>query len=148
MTDFQSKHIVVLLGKGPALVFWAVKPFSCYIKGQTVVYSRYTHSRNSFRQTTKDPQNEFLSGALLIRIYLICVHYYSKPNNAQKFVCVKQKIVLRVFVLTRFYCTFIWKSLVISNTIHADSNTPLSQLEDSKLIKTTLAYSERYSKGF
>ena len=37
---------------------------------------------------------------------MIHVHYYSKPNNAQKLVCVKQKFVLRVFVSTRFYCSY------------------------------------------
>ena len=49
----------------------------------------------------------FLSGFA----YYVCVHYYSKPNNAQKLVCVEQKFVLRVFVLTRFYCivyTVLW----------------------------------------
>ena len=60
----------------------------------------------TLRQTIRDPQNQFLlSDVLPIRIYLIYVHYYSKPNNAQKLVCVKQKFVLRVFVLTRFYCS-------------------------------------------
>ena len=37
----------------------------------------------------------FLSG--LAYIYVHYVHYYSKPNNTQILVCVKQK-----FVLTRF----------------------------------------------
>ena len=36
---------------------------------------------------------------------VIHVQYYSKPNRAQKLVCAKQKFVLRVFFLMRFYCT-------------------------------------------
>ena len=63
------------------------------------------YSRDSLRQTTRDLQNQFLvSDVLLIRICLLYVHYYSKPNNIEKLVCVKQKFVFRVFVLTRFYC--------------------------------------------
>ena len=49
------------------------------------------YSRNSLRQTTRDPPNEFLlSDVLLIRISLlrVYVHYYSKPNRDQKLVCV------------------------------------------------------------
>ena len=66
------------------------------------------YSRNSLRQTVRDPQNQFLlSDVLLIRIGLLHVHYYSKPNNAQKSVCAKQKFVLRVFVLMRFYCNLV-----------------------------------------
>ena len=44
------------------------------------------YSRNSLEQTARDPQNQFLlSDVLLIcRIGLLHVHYYSKPNNAQK----------------------------------------------------------------
>ena len=36
---------------------------------------------------------------------ILHVQYYSKPNRAWKLVCVKQKFVLRVFFLMRFYCT-------------------------------------------
>ena len=62
----------------------------------------HTYSRNLLRQTIKDPQNHFLlSDVLLIRICLLHVHYYSKPNNAQNVVRVEQE-----FVLTRFYCTW------------------------------------------
>ena len=48
---------------------------------------------------------EFLLSDVLIRIYLKYVHYYSKPNSAQKLVCVKLKFILKVFILTRFYCS-------------------------------------------
>ena len=71
-------------------------------KYETYVCTVY--SGNSLRQTTRDPQNEFLlSDVLLIRICLLHVHYYSKPNDARKLVCIKQEFVLRVFVLTREY---------------------------------------------
>ena len=37
--------------------------------------NKWTHSRNTLRQTTRDPQNQFLlSDVLLIRMYLIYVH--------------------------------------------------------------------------
>ena len=47
---------------------------------------------------------------LIIRIssyqdMILHVQYYSKPNRAWKLVCVKQKLVLGVFFLIRFYCT-------------------------------------------
>ena len=43
---------------------------------------------------TRGPRNEFLlSDVLFIRICLLHVHYYSKPNNAQTLVCIKQKFV-------------------------------------------------------
>ena len=74
----------------------------------------YTSSRNSLRQTTRDPRNEFLLSDVLIRICFLCAHYYSKPNNAQKLVCVKQKIVLKMFVLTRFYCKMYGDTHLIS----------------------------------
>ena len=35
---------------------------------------------------------------------MLHVHYYSKPNNTQKLVCVEQTFVLRVFALRRFFC--------------------------------------------
>ena len=52
------------------------------------------YSGNSLRQTTKDSQIQFLlPDVLLIRIGLLHVHYYSKPNDAQNVVCVKQEFV-------------------------------------------------------
>jgi hypothetical protein len=35
---------------------------------------------------------------------VIHVQYYSKPNRAQRIVCVKQRFIFRVFFLTRVYC--------------------------------------------
>ena len=73
------------------------------------IFTIIEYSGNSLRQTTRDPQNQFLLSDVLIRIYLIYVNYYSKPNNAQRLVSVEQKFILRVFVLTRFYCSMNWK---------------------------------------
>ena len=83
-----------------------------------------TYSRNSLRQTRRDPQNEFLlSDIFLIRICLLCVQYHSKPYNAQKLVCVKQIFVLRVFVLTRFYSMYILYTLEYVRTYVCTKNT-------------------------
>ena len=74
----------------------------CHFSQSHIIYNR-----NSLGQTTRDPQNQFLlSDVLLIRICLLHVHYYSKPNNVLNVVCNKQNFVLRVYVLMRFYCTY------------------------------------------
>ena len=54
-------------------VYTYVLPIHCDI------YTYTEYSRNLLRQTTRDPQGEFLlSDVLLIRICLLHVHYYSK----------------------------------------------------------------------
>ena len=44
---------------------------------------------------------------------VIHVQYYSKPNRDWELVCVKQRFVLRLFLLTRFYC----KVLILMDTL-------------------------------
>ena len=73
-------------------------------------YYTYTHTgetRSDQLRGTHKMSSFYVSDVLLIRTCLLHVHYYSKPNNAQKLVYVKQKFVLKVFVLTRFYCMWI-----------------------------------------
>ena len=65
--------------------------------------TKYKYRRNLLRKTTRDPQNHFLlSDVLLIRIGLLHVHYYSKPNNAQKLVCVKGSNLYQGVCLIKF----------------------------------------------
>ena len=48
-------------------------------------YNRYDENNS---ENYKEPTKLLLSDVLLIKTSLLHVHYYSKPNNAQKLVCV------------------------------------------------------------
>ena len=68
----------------------------------------------------KDTLGQFLSQIFVLIIrssskqdIVIHVQYYSKPNRDWELVCVKQRFVLRLFLLTRFYC----KVLILMDTL-------------------------------
>ena len=58
-----------------------------------MVCTVYNYSKNLLRQTDKDPQNEFLSSdVILIRISLLYIHYYRKPNDGRKLVLLSRNL--------------------------------------------------------
>ena len=48
-------------------------------------YNRYDENNS---ENYKEPTKFLLSDVLLIKTSLLHVHYYSKPNNAQKLFCI------------------------------------------------------------
>ena len=72
-THIHEKHVIIM-------------------KMHAKVYITYTVHGNSSRQTIRDPQNQYLS--VQYRMYMYTTT--ANQNNAQKLVCVKQKLVSRV----------------------------------------------------
>ena len=60
------------------------------------------YSRN-LRKTMRGPQVQFL-----IRNYSLHIRFYREPNNTGRLVCIKPHCVFRVFVISGFYCMYVY----------------------------------------
>ena len=90
------------------------------------------YSRNLLRQTTRDPQNQsLLSDVLLIRVCLLCVHYYSNQIVLKKCSLCRGAICLKGVSLNMFL-------LDMYVSIHPNNAQKLACVEEQLVLRVLL----------